>query len=141
MRRRATLSLLLAGLLSLTASPPDAWAQETTAAEVAATEWLAQVDAGRYADSWTSAATAFKQAVTQEKWQDAAKQARDRVGAFKTRSKKSATPKTNPPGAPAGDYVIIQYDAAFEQHATATETVTAVRDTDGAWRIVGYFVH
>ena len=28
----------------------------------------------------------------------------------------------------------------FEQRATATETVTAVRDTDGIWRIVGYFV-
>lgn len=141
MRRRVTLSLLLVGLVSLLASPRDAIAQDTAAAETAATQWLAHVDAGRYGESWTSAATAFKQAVTQEKWQDAAKQARDRVGAFKSRTKKSATPMTNPPGAPAGDYVIIQYAAVFDQHPTATETVTAVRDTDGAWRIVGYFVH
>jgi hypothetical protein len=69
MRRGTTLSLLFAGLLSLLASPPDALAQDTTAAETAATAWLAQVDAGKYADSWTSAGATFKQAVTQEKWQ------------------------------------------------------------------------
>ena len=141
MDQRATLTLLFAVLLSLLATSRDALAQDTAAAETAATQWLAHVDAGRYGESWTSAASAFKQAVTQEKWQEAAKQARDRVGAFKSRTKKSATPKTNPPGAPAGDYVIFQYDASFEQHPTATETVTAVREADGAWRIVGYFVH
>ncbi len=140
MCQRTALTLLFAALLSVLGTSPDAFAQDTTAAETAATQWLAHVDAGRYGESWTSAASAFKQAVTQETWQDAAKQARDRVGAFKARTKKSATPKTNPSGAPAGDYVIIQYDAAFEQHPTATETVTAVRETDGAWRIVGYFV-
>jgi hypothetical protein len=140
MLRRTTLTLLFAALLSVLATSRDAFAQDTAAAETAATQWLAHVDAARYGESWTSAATAFKQAVTQEKWQDAAKQARARVGAFKSRTKKSATPKTNPAGAPAGDYVILQYDASFEQHPT-TETVTAIRETDGAWRIVGYFVH
>jgi Protein of unknown function (DUF4019) len=140
MRRRPTLRLLLVCLLALVMSPRSVLAQDTTAAETAATAWLAQVDAGKYADSWTSAATAFKQAVTQEKWQDAVKRVRDQVGAFKTRTKSSAAPMTNPPGAPAGEYVIFQYSATFEQRATATETVTAVRDTDGTWRIVGYFV-
>jgi hypothetical protein len=131
---------LLVCLLALVMSPRDVLAQDTTAAETAATAWLAQVDAGKYADSWTSAASAFKQAVTQEKWQDAVKRVRDQVGAFKTRTKSSAAPMTNPPGAPAGEYVIFQYSATFEQRATATETVTAVRDADGTWRIVGYFV-
>lgn len=140
MRRRPTLRLLLVCLLVLVMSPRDVLAQDTTAAETAATAWLAQVDAGKYADSWTSAASAFKQAVTQEKWQDAVERVRDQVGAFKTRTKSSAAPMTNPPGAPAGEYVIFQYSATFEQRATATETVTAVRDADGTWRIVGYFV-
>ena len=140
MRRRPTLRLLLVCLLALVMSPRDLLAQDTTAAETAATAWLAQVDAGKYADSWTSAATAFKQAVTQEKWQDAVKRVRDQVGALKSRTKSSAAPTTNPPGAPAGEYVIFQYSDTFEQRATANETVTAVRDADGTWRIVGYFV-
>jgi len=140
MRRRSMLSLLFAGLLSLLTSPRDSLAQDTTAAETAATAWLAQVDAGQYADSWTSAGATFKNAVGQEKWQEAVKRVRDQVGAFKSRTKSSAAPMTNPPGAPPGEYVIFQYSATFEQRATATETVTAVHETDGAWRIVGYFV-
>ena len=141
MRQRLTLRLFLMCLLSLLVSPADTIAQDTAAAETAATEWLAHVDAGRYAESWTSAATAFKQAVTQEKWQDAAKSVRDRVGAWKARTKASAVSKLNPPGAPPGDYVVLQYSSVFERLPTATETVTAVRDADGTWRIVGYFVH
>lgn len=140
MRRRPTLRLLLVCPLALVMSPRDAVAQDTTAAETAATAWLAQVDAGRYGDSWTSAGTTFKQAVTQEKWQEAVKRVRDQVGAFKSRTKSSAAPMTNPPSAPPGKYVIFQYSATFEQRATATETVTAVHESDGTWRIVGYFV-
>lgn len=79
--------------------------------------------------------------MTQETWQDASKRVRDQIGAVKTRTKVSALPKSNPTGAPPGDYVIIQYSSVFELRSTATETVTAVRDADGAWRIVGYFVH
>jgi hypothetical protein len=124
----------------LVVSPRDALAQDTAAAEAAATAWLAHVDAGRYGDSWTSAGATFKQAVTQEKWQEAVKRVRDQVGAFKSRTKSSAAPMTNPPGAPPGEYVIFQFTSVFDQRATATETVTAVRETDGTWRIVGYFV-
>jgi predicted NAD/FAD-dependent oxidoreductase len=120
--------------------PSGVLAQDTTAAETAATAWLAQVDAGNYADSWTSAGATFKNAVTQEKWQEAVERVRDQVGAFKSRTKSSAAPMTNPPGAPPGEYVIFQYSATFEQRARATETVTAVHETDGTWRIVGYFV-
>jgi hypothetical protein len=134
------LRLLLVCLLALVMSPRDALAQDTTAAETAATAWLAQVDAGKYGDSWTSAGATFKNAVTQEKWQEAVKRVRDQVGAFKSRTKSNAAPMTNPPGAPPGEYVIFQYSATFEQRATATETVTAVHETDGTWRIVGYFV-
>jgi hypothetical protein len=34
----------------------------------AANAWLRFVDAGKYGDSWTSAATLFKKAVTKEQW-------------------------------------------------------------------------
>ena len=81
MLRSGSVTLLFMAVVSLLASPRDARAQDATAAETAATQWLAHVDAGRYGESWTSAATAFKQAVTQEKWQDAASVAANRVRA------------------------------------------------------------
>jgi hypothetical protein len=113
---------------------------ETAAAQKAATEWLVLIDAGRYGDSWTAAASAFKQAVTEDKWKEAAKAARTLVGPLKSRALKQATPAKNPPGAPAGDYIVFQYGSSFENNAAATETVSTVLDTDGSCRVVGYFV-
>jgi Protein of unknown function (DUF4019) len=127
-------------LVSLCLFVGHAAAQDTAPAQKAATEWLVLIDAGRYADSWTTAASTFKQAVTQEKWQDAVKTARDRMGPLKSRALKQATPAKNPPGAPAGDYVIFQYGSSFEGSDAATESVSTVLDTDGTWRVVGYFV-
>ena len=44
MLRRTYVTVLFVAVLSLLASPRDARAQDTTAAEVAATAWLAHVD-------------------------------------------------------------------------------------------------
>jgi hypothetical protein len=127
-------------LVSLCLLGGHAAAQDTAPAQKAATEWLALIDAVRYADSWTTAAATFKQAVTQDKWQEAVKTARDQIGPLKSRALKQATPAKDPPGAPAGEYVIFQYGSSFERSDAATETVSTVLDTDGTWRVVGYFV-
>lgn len=115
-------------------------AQDTSAAEKAVATWLELVDAGKYADSWASAATSFKQAVTTEQWEAAVTKARGAVGTLKSRTKTRVTPATNPPGAPAGDYVSVQFSAAFEHQPAATENVTVMREPDDTWRVVGYFV-
>jgi len=44
-------------LLWLLVTTRDSIAQDTVQAETAATEWLAHADAGRYGESWASAAT------------------------------------------------------------------------------------
>ena len=129
--------LLIAGRAS---GQVPAATPETAAAQKAATEWLVLIDAGRYGESWTAAASAFRQAVTQDKWQEAAKAARTLVGPLKSRALKQATPAKNPPGAPAGDYIVFQYASSFENNAAATETVSTVLYTDGTWRVVGYVV-
>jgi len=43
------------------------------------------------------------------------------------------------PGAPAGNYVVLQFTTAFEKRP-ATETVTLMLDCDRGWRLAGYFV-
>ncbi|HXF81037.1 MAG TPA: DUF4019 domain-containing protein, partial [Usitatibacter sp.] len=45
------------------------------------------------------------------------------------------------PNAPAGEYVVIQYDTRFERVPHAVETVTPMKDPDGTWRVSGYFVN
>ena len=44
------------------------------------------------------------------------------------------------PGAPDGEYVVIQYESSFEHKQSAIETVTPMLDTDGKWRVSGYFI-
>jgi hypothetical protein len=133
----AVMSILLVAAVSF----GSAHAQESNAAAQAAIEsWLGLVDGQRYADSWQAAATFFKNAVTEQKWQEMVQTARSPLGPLKSRAVKSLTSAKTLPGAPDGDYVVVQFNTSFERKAAALETVTVVREEDGAWRVVGYFV-
>jgi hypothetical protein len=44
------------------------------------------------------------------------------------------------PGAPDGEYVVIQYETSFEKKAFAIETVTPSFEKDGIWRVSGYYI-
>jgi Protein of unknown function (DUF4019) len=122
------------------ARPAQAQEPDTKAARTAVDAWLTLVDTGKYAQSWETAATFFKNAVPSQKWEAGAKTARGPFGAFKSRTLKSATTATTLPGAPDGAYVVFDFDATYENKASATERVTAVREKDGSWRVVGYFI-
>jgi hypothetical protein len=62
------------------------------------------------------------------------------LGKLLSRKLKSATYKTTMPGAPDGEYVVIQYDSSFEHKQAAVETVTPMLDKDGKWRVSGYYI-
>jgi hypothetical protein len=47
---------------------------------------------------------------------------------------------TTLPGAPDGEYVVIQYETSFENKKVAVETVTPMKDADGHWRVSGYYI-
>jgi hypothetical protein len=109
-------------------------------AEGAATSWLALVDGGKFQQSWEQAAALFQGAITQPAWEKALQAARSPLGAVKSRNLKSATYARALPGAPDGEYVVIQYDSVFEHKAAATETITPKRENDGSWRVSGYYI-
>lgn len=117
-------------------------AQETEKkeAEAVAQNWLALIDKGDYATSWDEAATPFKAAVTKEDWQKALNSSRGQFGKLLSRKMKGATYSTTLPGAPDGKYVVIQYEASFENKKSATETVTPMLDKDGKWHVSGYYI-
>jgi Protein of unknown function (DUF4019) len=109
-------------------------------AQVSAKAWLALTDGGKYAESWNGASTLFKTAITKADWEKAIRATRAPLGALKSRTLKSATFARTLPGAPDGEYVVIQYETAFENKASAVETVTPMLDKDGSWRISGYYI-
>lgn len=138
MNRRLSLVLLLA----LPASPSVllAASEATAVASSAALEWLQKVDTANYSGSWQSAASMFKAAVSVQAWEQAVQSVRAPLGALRKRVEKSTKATSTLPGAPDGQYVVIQYDTAFEGKAAAVETVIVSKDRDGFWRVAGYFI-
>ena len=109
-------------------------------AVAAAITWLALVDEGIYGDSWETAAAYFKRAITKEKWDQMLTAVRSPLGSPVSREPISKTYTQSLPGAPDGEYVVIQFATSFENKKSAIETITPMLDNDGEWRVSGYFI-
>ena len=125
--------LILAPIIGLAAD------EKTRAAEQAAVEWLALVDKTEYEASWTEAASLFRNQVSTSDWLQAVTAARRPLGGVVERKLVSATYATSLPGAPDGEYVVLQFQTAFKNKAKAIETVTPMLD-EGRWRVSGYYI-
>ena len=128
-------TLVLVGLAS-----PGAAGSPEEQAQAAAKAWLALVDAGQYQESWASAASFFKGAVSQEKWRQQMQAFRQPLGKMTSRKLKSAKYTKTLPGAPDGEYVVIQYQTSFAKKKSAVETITPMLDSDGKWKVSGYYI-
>lgn len=147
--RQVVLVGCLVGLLAVTGKGLAAEGPED-AAQAAAESWLAGVDAGDYAGSWERAGRLLKASVKQEEWSEALAATRAPLGPVASRRVKSREATEKPPTTrtiggrvytwTAGRYVVVQYDTAFANRASAVETVVAAAEPDGAWRVSGYSV-
>lgn len=129
---------LLAGLSGLALL--RAAADVNPASQRSADEWLALVDAGKYEESWNRAHSLFKAQVTKEQWVAGATDLVSRLGNLKARKLKEAVATRSLPGAPDGDYTVFTYDSSYQNLPAATDTLVTATDTDGTWRVTGYFV-
>ncbi|MGD9174047.1 MAG: DUF4019 domain-containing protein [Desulfobacterales bacterium] len=114
-------------------------AKEAAALEAAKT-WLTLVDNGHYGESWETAAAYFKSTVTKDYWQQAINAVRKLFGEPLSRKLGSITYTQSLPGAPDGEYVVIEIATSFEKKKHAVETVIPMLDSDGEWRVSGYFI-
>ena len=139
-RRRIVQISMLVFFAILVVALSQAQEANTKAAQASVEAWLSLIDNESYKASWDTAATLFRNAVTPAKWQEAAQGARAPLGPMKSRTLKSATVATTLPGAPDGEYVVFQLNTTFERKSAAIETLTTIRETDGTWRVGGYFI-
>ena len=100
--------------------------------------WLALLDDGQFGQSWENAAEAVRKTVTKEQWVKVLSEHRPPLGKLVSRTLKDTHASTSLPGAPSGQYVTVQYDSTFAQKK-GVETVTAMLDASGQWRVSGYF--
>jgi hypothetical protein len=140
MKRLLVLAAVLAIVLSHGPRIAFADSAKVKAAQEAAKAWLALVDAAQYDDSWNEASQMFKSQVPKSSWRRQVAKARGPLGALKSRELAGSKYATELPGAPDGEYVVLQYRSSFEKKKSAVETITPMLDADGKWHVSGYFI-
>jgi hypothetical protein len=129
---------LLAGPAAMAAQDhADGFAHEP---REAAMSWLALVDAEEYQASWQATATAFQAAEPAQSWSARLTAGRAQIGAVEKRELVYSQAMTDPPGAPAGEYVQLGFRSTFSGAGDLVESVVLVLDGDRGWRVAGYFI-
>ena len=143
--RGVALAIALLVLLFVEAAPVSAQQQDSASAAVAAAQtaaatWLRIVDSLKHGESWDSAAAPLKDAMSKADWEEAVTRVRGPLEPFGTRKLLSAMFTTTLPNAPPGNYVVLRYQTPVAGNRTVTETVTPMQESDGTWRVAGYYV-
>jgi len=139
-RSRGLFSVACVFLVLLSWMPALANEMAERKAVEASNTWLKLVDNDQYAKSWDTAAEFFRNAVSKEQWNQSLNAVRKPLGKLIKRNVKSKQYTTSLPGAPDGEYVVIQYETSFENRKSSVETVTPMLDKDGKWRVSGYYI-
>jgi hypothetical protein len=127
---------LLVGLASSARADAEAIGQATTAAR----SWLILLDGQEFDESWDRAGGLLRAAVDRVEWTAKLSVTLGPLGKKTSRGVKSSEYSTTMPGAPDGEYVTLQFDSSFENKKSAVETVVMMKESDGLWRVSGYFI-
>lgn len=104
-----------------------------------ARKWVGLLDEGQWDASWRAAGTMFRAQLTAAQWATTIQPVRQPLGRPASRTLQSATQTKTLPGAPAGDYQLLQFGTRFANKPDAIETVVLAREQAG-WRVSGYFI-
>jgi len=140
MTNRISIAIMLVIALTISVTTIKADLTREQNAILNAEKWLSIVDSEKYGDSWGMAAIFFKNSVPKEQWISSMETYRKPLGKMIERKLTSNQYMTNIPGAPDGEYVVIQFKTAFENKTEVIETITPMLDNDGVWRVSGYFI-
>ena len=110
-----------------------------TDVSVAAHAWVELLDNEQWDASWQASGTMFKTQLASTQWVAMIQSVRKPLGRVSTRTLKSVVQTNTLPGAPAGDYQVLQFQTHFANKPDATETVVLSREKAG-WRVNGYFI-
>ncbi|QIG52814.1 DUF4019 domain-containing protein [Altererythrobacter sp. BO-6] len=105
-----------------------------------AEKFMARVDARDWEGSWKATGPYFRSQASLAEWTKLIEPVRTPLGKVESRRLVSVQRTSTVPGAPEGDYQIIQFQTDFAgREMIATETVVMLRGQNG-WEIVGFFI-
>ena len=102
-----------------------------------AQQWLAFVDQGQYAESWSATGSLFQSNMQQPQWVQTLTGARTPLGTVVSREVAGSEIRSSLPGAPAGQYALVSFATNFQNKPDIIETITMM-DEGGTWKVVGY---
>ena len=102
--------------------------------------FLAEVDARDWEGSWEVAGDFFQSQSSVAEWAGIIDPVRSPLGTVEARSIATVQRASTLPGAPEGEYEVLQFDTRFEGRAEpAIETLIMLQGSDG-WQVTGYFI-
>lgn len=139
----STAALMLLAVFWLTpvlAATGEEEERKKAAAIMAAEDFLLLVDTDQYGKSWDVASSLFQNQIQKDTWIQQISAVRPALGELIKREIVSAEYMTELPGAPDGEYVVIQYNSSFAAKQNGMETITPMLDKDGQWKVSGYYI-
>lgn len=105
-----------------------------------AKQYVDSIDQGEYAQSWSKSDPILEKIVTQDEWKRILENIRQKFGKVVSRKVNYQRPAWNPPGLPAGAYMVVMYDTSFQNKPNIHELVTLRKGEDNKWRVLTYEV-
>jgi hypothetical protein len=100
-------------------------------------DWVAQIDAGQYDQSYSFGCDEMHDKIAQDKWELILKSLRNPWGPVVNRTQVSHIYKPNGFEGAEGEFLVITYDTSFKKLGPATEIVV-LKWEGGKWRGAGY---
>jgi hypothetical protein len=117
----------------------QAHAAQIEVAQKAAGDWLALIDAGKYAESWKQCAPFLQAHLTQTAWEKRLNDTRKPLDPFVDRTLSTTEYRDQLPGLPPGQYVAFVWESYFGTRHQMLESVIMSFD-NGQWKTIGYAV-
>ncbi len=130
-----TSTILVVSLLS--SSMAFAQADKDVAdARTAADRWMKLMDTEEYAAAWSNSSEGLRKDMSKFTWSLVGNATHLTLGEFRSRAFKAANVK--PASAGKLESVTFEYVASYAKTPKVYETITAIHEADGVWRVTGY---
>jgi len=123
------------------ASPPDQQPSLNDDKESieAAKKWLALLDGGKAGAAWDVASKQMQSKVKRDVFIAEVRGVRKPLGKLASRTPIKFARAHDLPGAPSGDYTIIEFEAQYAKGKRLSEQVIWTIEEGDVWRVAGYF--
>jgi hypothetical protein len=102
-------------------------------------KWLALIDAGKAGTAWDVASKQLQSVVKRDQFVTEMRDVRKPLGKLATRTAVKFARAHDLPGAPAGDYAIVEYDVNFAGGKRLSEQLVWSLEENDTWRVAGYY--